>query len=64
LGIVIFDARLPDDFPFFADRPVSLFVVVVLIAMSAIWTLNHFYVAWLHRRFPACFWPSLPSASQ
>ncbi|HKU08324.1 MAG TPA: hypothetical protein VJR30_19850 [Bradyrhizobium sp.] len=52
-----FDAPLPADFPFFADRPVWLFVVVVLIVMGAMGTLSHFYVAWLHSRFPGFFRP-------
>jgi hypothetical protein len=54
-----FDARLPADFPILTDRPVWLFLVLLLIGMSAIWTLNNLYFAWIHHRFPGLFRPSV-----
>ena len=52
-----FDARLPADFPFLADKPVWLFLLFLLIAMAAIGTLNHLYFSWLHRRVPGLLRP-------
>ena len=52
-----FDARLPADFPILPDQPVWLFLLLLLIAMSAIWTLNNFYFSWMRRGFPGLFRP-------
>ena len=52
-----FDARLPADFPILSGQPVWLFLLLFLIAMSAIWTLNNFYFAWMRRGFPGLFRP-------
>ncbi len=51
------DARLPADFGIFADQPIWLFMVILLIGMSAMWILNNLYFAWLHRGFPGLFRP-------
>jgi hypothetical protein len=55
--MIKFDARLPADFPVLADQPIWLFLVLLLAAMGVIWTLNHFYFSWLHRRLPGLFQP-------
>ena len=52
-----FHARLPADFPVLPDRPVWLFLVLLLLALSALWALNDLYFAWLHRSFPGLFRP-------
>jgi threonine/homoserine/homoserine lactone efflux protein len=51
------DARLPAGFGIFADQPVWLFLVILLIGMSAMWILNNLHFAWLHRGFPRLFRP-------
>jgi len=51
------DDRLPPDFPFLADRPVWLFVLLLAAGMTAIWMINNLYFGWLHRRAPGLFRP-------
>ena len=52
-----FDTRLPADFGIFADQPVWLFLVVLLIGLSAMWIVNGLYFARIRRRFPGLLRP-------
>lgn len=51
------DDRLPPDFPFLADRPVWLFVLLLAVGITAIWMTDNLYFSWLHRRAPRLFRP-------